>query len=92
MGEQLEEYKFSHKEVVEALIKQQGLHQGIWMLSIQFGIGAANVQNPDKPLEVNPAAIVPIASIGLQKKNELSPLAIDASVVNPKSKPSKKGH
>ena len=84
MGEQLEEYKFSHKEVVEALIKQQGLHQGIWMLSIQFGIGGANIQNPEKSSEVNPAAIVPIASIGLQKKPELNPLALDAAVVNPR--------
>lgn len=90
MGEQLEEYKFSHKEVVEALIKQQGLHHGIWMLSVQFGIGAANVQNPENALDINPAAIIPIVSIGLQKKKEINPLAVDASVVNPKSKKTKK--
>ena len=90
MGEQLEEYKFSHKEVVEALIKQQGLHHGIWMLSVQFGIGAANIQNPENAQDINPAAIIPIAAIGLQKRNELNPLAVDASAVNPKSKTPKK--
>ena len=90
MGEQVEQYKFSHKEVVEALIKQQGLHHGIWMLSLQFGIGGANIQNPEDPLDINPAAIIPIVAIGLQKKPELNPLAVDASVVNPKPKAHKK--
>ena len=33
---------FSYKEVVEALIKKQDLHDGIWALYIEFGIGAAN--------------------------------------------------
>lgn len=90
MGEQVEEFKFSFREIVEALIKQQGLHEGIWMLAVQFGIGAANIQDPEKGTDPVPAAIVPIISIGLQKKPELNPLAVDASVVNPRPKPSKK--
>lgn len=90
MGERQEDYKFSHQEVVEALIKQQGLHEGIWMLSMQFGIGAVNVANPDNHTELNPSAVVPVISIGLRKKDALNPLAVDASVVNPRQKSSKK--
>lgn len=90
MGEQREEYKFSHLEVVEALIKKQGIHDGIWMLSLQFGIGGINVGNPDNKTELAPAAIVPVMSIGLSKKDALNPLALDASVVNPRQKSSKK--
>lgn len=90
MGEQLEEFKFSHKEVVGALIKQQGLHEGIWMLAVQFGIGGANIQDPDKKTDPLPAAIVPIISIGLRKTPDLNPLALDASVVNPRQKATKK--
>ena len=90
MGEQVEEYKFSYKEVVEALIKQQGLHQGIWTLAVHFGIGAANIQNPEKPSDVVPAAIVPVVAIALRKSPVLSPLALDAAVVNPRQRSSKK--
>ena len=90
MGEPLEEYAFSHKEVVEALIKQQGLHDGIWMLNIRFGIGAINVNAPEgqegPKNEAAPAAIVPIASIGLRKMKELGPLSLDAAAINPTSK------
>lgn len=90
MGEKQEDYRFSHQEVVEALIKQQGLQEGIWMLSLQFGIGGLNVANPENPADITPAAIVPVVSIGLRKKDALNPLALDASVVNPRQKPSKK--
>jgi hypothetical protein len=75
----------THKEVVEALIKHQGIHEGIWQLNIEFALGAANIQHRETN-EVAPAAIIPIKSIGLQKVEAENPLAIDASKVNPKKK------
>jgi len=76
-------YAFSHKEVVEALIKQQGLHEGKWALQIEFGIAAGNIgPGPD---ELNPAAIIPVVNIGLLKTEEITNIAVDASVVNPLS-------
>lgn len=83
MAETIQEYNFSHREVVEALIKKQGLHEGIWILNIRFGIGAINVKDPDRPNEAVPAAVVPITGIGLRKVESLSPLAVDAAEVNP---------
>ena len=32
------QYSFSLAEVAEALIKQQGLHEGKWLVGIEFGI------------------------------------------------------
>lgn len=83
MAEKIQEYNFTHKEVVEALIKKQDLHEGIWILNVRFGIGATNVKDPDRPEEASPAAIVPITGIGLRKVESLSPLAVDAAQVNP---------
>jgi hypothetical protein len=70
------------KELVEALIKQQNIHEGIWQLYVEFGISAANIQSGEN--QVSPAAIVPIGKIGLTKVNAEGPIAIDASKVNPK--------
>ena len=76
----------SHKEVVEAFIKHQNLHEGIWQLYAEFGIAAGNIQvSPD---EVAPAAIVPLKKIGLMKVDKEGPLAVDASLVNPVTTPS----
>ena len=71
---------FSHKEVAEALIKQQGIHKGIWGVYIRFGITGANIGTLESLL---PAAIVPILEIGLQRFEEETNLSVDAAKVNP---------
>lgn len=68
---------FTHKEVVEALLKQQGIREGIWGIYIKFGIKGANVGMSD--VDLMPAAIVPVLEIGLQKFDQENNLAIDAA-------------
>ncbi len=77
---------FSHREVAEALVKKENLHEGIWGLYVEFGITAANI-GTDPEGSFLPAAIVPVQKIGLQRFKEESSLAVDASKVNPKPKP-----
>jgi hypothetical protein len=76
---------FKHTEVVEALIKTQKIHEGIWGLFIKFGLQAANVGV--SPNELQPAAIIAILEIGLQKFDAESNLALDAAKVNPQGLP-----
>jgi len=76
-------YTFSHKEVVEALIKLQGLHEGLWMLYVEFGLGAANVGPAED--QITPAAIIPVVKLGLQKGEKENALTVDAAKVNPAS-------
>ncbi|MDD5321498.1 MAG: hypothetical protein PHD43_12950 [Methylococcales bacterium] len=74
---------FSHKEVVTALLKDQNIHEGIWMLSIQFGMGAANVNQSEGSTDIKPAAIITVLKIGLQRTEDLNDLSVDAALVNP---------
>ncbi len=74
-------YNFNHKEIAEALIKYQGLHEGQWQISVEFGISAANIQTGEN--QYSPAAIVPIINIGIVKVPQEMPLSVDASKVNP---------
>jgi uncharacterized membrane protein len=78
---EITKYDFSHKELVEALIKQQGIHDGIWSLTVEFGLAVANT-GPG-PNEIHPTALVPLVKTGIMKTNEMTSLAVDASVVNP---------
>ncbi len=76
-----EKITFSYKEVVEALIKQQGINEGKWALSIEFALAAVNAgPGPD---ELEPAVIIPVRKIGIVKTDEDTSLSVDASVVNP---------
>jgi hypothetical protein len=75
---------FSFKEVAEALVKKQGLHDGIWSINVNFGIQGTNAGPNENDLK--PAAIIPILQIGLQKVDKETNLAVDAAKVNPRPK------
>jgi len=88
MGEP-EIFAMSYQEIAEALVKQQGIHEGIWGIYVEFGIGAANIKHPEDPKGmVVPAAIVPAVKMGIQKFKEENSLTVDAAKVNPLPKPS----
>lgn len=76
------QFTFSHKEIAKILVKAQGLHEGIWGLYLKFGIGGLNIG--PTPKDVQPAAVVPVLEIGLQKFDEENNLSVDAAVVNPR--------
>ncbi len=88
---EVEMYTFTYKEVVEALVKKQGIHEGLWSLRVEFGLGAANVNQTLQSKEFAPAAIVPLVKLGVQRATEDNNLTIDAAEVNPAPKTAKKG-
>lgn len=75
---------FSHQDVLKALLKSADIHEGIWSLGVKFGITGVNIQLPGSP-NVDPAAIVNLANLRIEKATELGPLTADAAVVNPRS-------
>jgi hypothetical protein len=79
------QYSFSHKELVEIMVKKAGIHEGKWMLSITFGFGAIN--SGPSPDQMIPTGVVGVQSIGILKAVVESPeaLTVDAAVVNPAS-------
>jgi hypothetical protein len=74
---------FSYQEIVECLIKEKNIHEGIWGIAIGFDLGAANVAKRDEPNSFMPAAIIPINGIGIERVEEESNLTVNASLVNP---------
>jgi hypothetical protein len=73
---------FGFKEVVEALVKKQSIHEGIWGIYVRFGMNAQNIGPTENDLR--PAAIIPILEIGLQKFDKENNLTVDAAKVNPR--------
>lgn len=76
---------FTYKEVVEALLKQNHIHEGLWSLYVQFGLAAANAGPAEEDLK--PAAIVGVLSLGIMKADKVNNLTVDASVANPSRAP-----
>ena len=74
-------YAFTYQEVVETLIKRQNLHEGLWQLSIEFGLGASNIGPNDTDLK--PAALIIVGKIGITRVEKETNLTVDAAKVNP---------
>ena len=82
------QFTFVLKDVITALIRHQGLHEGIWGLGIEFGFGAANFG--PTPEDIFPSAFVQVQKLGLSRAEVEGPLAVDAAKVNPSPKGVKK--
>ena len=76
-------YVFDYKEVAEALVKKQNIHEGLWGIYMEFGIGAGNIPAGPSEQVLLPAAIVPVVKIGIQRFDKPSSLTVDAAEVNP---------
>jgi hypothetical protein len=74
-------YTFDYKEIVEALIKKQGIHEGIWGIYMEFGLAGVIAGPSDEALF--PAALVPVVTVGIQRFDTPTNLTIDAAEANP---------
>jgi len=76
---------FSYQELAELLVRQQDIHEGLWGIFVELGIGGANISSTPHADAV-PAAVVPLQRIGIQKFDTKVPgLTVDAAEVNPAS-------
>ena len=81
---EVDTYGFDLREVTTALIKQQGIHEGLWMLAFEFNLGAGMAGATKE--EVRPMAFVQINKISLVRQNEIASghnLVINAAEINP---------
>ena len=75
------EYKFNHSEVVQLMLQDAGIHDGLWMLVVHFSMVGGNLgPTPDT---VMPSAIVGIQSFGIMRADQPGPMVFDASELNP---------
>lgn len=80
---EIKNYTFGHTELAEILIKQQGIHDGLWGIYIEFNMVAANVPTGPDPKTLLPASINFVTKIGIQRFDTPTSLTVDASQVNP---------
>ena len=88
--QEVTQHLYSLRDIVELLVKQAGIHEGQWTLSlgIQIGVG----QYGPTPDQTAPGAAVTIVNIGIQKHPVGAPIGpsgivVDAAIVNPAPRP-----
>ncbi len=81
---EMNQITFSHREIVEMLIKNQNIHDGHWGIIVEFGLGAGQFPAPPQGKPV-PGAIVTIVKIGIQRSEQPTSETVNAAEVNPRS-------
>lgn len=85
MAKNASSYSFNHQEIVTLMLKEAGIHEGFWQLSVNFRLGAGAFG--PTPEQVAPTGFVSIEGMGLQRLDpipaEIPPLAYDAAALNP---------
>ena len=74
-------YEFGAQELVTAMIKQKKIHEGIWGLEIKFNWNAMSFNYGNGV--VQPTSLCGIQSYTLARAEQITPLSVDAAVVNP---------
>jgi hypothetical protein len=71
----------SLKDVAGLPVKHYGLHEGLWELALEVGVGVGQFGNaPDMML---PGATFGISRIGLVRAEKEGPKSVNAAVLNP---------
>ncbi|MBH2042096.1 MAG: hypothetical protein I8H87_00865 [Comamonadaceae bacterium] len=90
MAKTASQFTYSHKELVTLMLKDAGIHEGLWNLSVNFRLGAGAFG--PTPEEVAPSGFVSVDAVGIQKMEPkegqpIPPLTYDAKELNPEAKP-----
>lgn len=84
---EVNQYIFTHKEILETLIKRAGVHEGKWTIMANFGLSAGTF-GPSAD-QMYPGAVVVILQLGIQRAapETPEPMTVDAAVINPIAPP-----
>jgi hypothetical protein len=79
------QFTFDLKEVAIALIKQQGIHDGLWTVGFEFNMAAGIIGAVNMP--AMPATLIQLMKVQLVKQDQRPApnphITVDASEVNP---------
>lgn len=71
---------FSHRELVETLVKKQNIRKGLWGIYVKFGLSATNTRSRYQGDEQDvPTALVPVLEIGIREFDEPNSFTVNAS-------------
>ena len=77
-----EHHVLGHRELTEVLIREMGIHNGHWGIYVEFGVYGVNFQARESEA-YDPAAVVPVKQIGIQRYEKSNDMTVDAAKVNP---------
>ncbi|MFM0204692.1 hypothetical protein PQR53_33185 [Paraburkholderia fungorum] len=77
------EHRFSFEELLIALLRAQGIHEGHWTLNVEFAATGTSVRSQAGSTKSVPGLLISVAGATLVRANSAAEGAVEAAVVNP---------
>lgn len=81
-----EDHKYSIEELLCALLRDRGIHEGHWALNIEFSATGASVKPADDATRTLPGLIVSMNTAALVRADSSAAGAVDAAIANPRKR------
>lgn len=83
MSDQTTELMYDYKDLAELMIRDQGLNEGHWMVTLKLSHAGLTMETPDGVAA--PAIINRVTAIGLSRQDEPNLLTVDAAEIASKA-------
>lgn len=80
---ELKQHEYSNKELVAVLLRDQGIHEGHWILAAKLSFTAMNIGQLADGTDASPAGVVAVTGIQINNVPEALPFSVNAADVNP---------
>jgi hypothetical protein len=80
---EIKTYTLNLSEIADVIIKTLDIHEGLWGVYLEFGLGAANIPANPEGKAIAPAIIGLVQKIGIQRFDSPNNLTVDAARSNP---------
>lgn len=77
---------YSNKELVVMMLKDQGIHEGNWILAANLSFTAMNIGQLPDGSDASPAGVVAVTGVLIERVPEPLPFSVNADEANPKAK------
>ncbi len=80
---EITQFEYTNKELTVLMLKDQGIHEGHWHLSVKLGFSALNLGQSADGTDASPAGAVAFTGARIVRVPEPLPFTINAAEVNP---------
>jgi len=81
---EISQISYTKKDLLILLLKNQGVHEGHWVLGVKFRFTAMNIGQLPDGSDASPASVAAIETIHIERVPEPLPFSVNAAEVNPK--------
>lgn len=74
---------YTIKDLLVLMLKDQGIHEGNWILGATYSITAMNIGKLPDGTDAAPASVAAIQTIHIERVPEPLPFSLNAADVNP---------